>query len=218
MRRVCVLLGIYFMTACSSAPIVQQRSLSLLESSVEYVGPKNIGLDPSQYPADVILLFPYISGGIFGSPQSDPLFAIKLNTQHQTFTLDLISKLEELNQNAKPLNDNWRTLGMNIVPAETHIARIGTFPFSSTGDSIGGGGFIDPSDRQSAILVYVDRPCQITGDMQLDAEEYTHNIALPSAGFHWLKIIETSPDNYYLQYVEPRNMLFSIHIYNLINT
>lgn len=177
----------------------EDRPLSHIEGVVEFVNSQRaqINLNNEYQPKDIVLVFPYISGGIFGSPTSEPLFVKRIDaTLH--FALELNDKSEAIEKGSRPLSNKWKELGLMVKPASTRIARLGTFPYSwETKKTLGGGGFIAPESRNYLILLYVDRACEISGQFQLDGDSYSHELKLPSRGFHWIEREEKSSSHYH---------------------
>lgn len=52
-------------------------------------------------------------------------------------------------------------------------------------------GFIEQTTRDHYVLVYVDRPCQISGDIKPRDGLYRHKLTFDSPGLHWLHIHKT---------------------------
>jgi len=207
---------------CTSSQSIQSNEygpgLSRIDAAVEYVGPGNIKLHEERYPRDVLLVFPAISGSIFGDAGSDVLFAEKID-ESMRFSLALDEKVGEMESISMPLTDEWKYRGLRVTPENTLLARVGTFPYSiKTRQLIGAGGFIDPVSRNTLMLIYVDRACVISGKVALDSERFSHNIILPGKGFHWVQVKRDSHNSYSLEKHPDNKVHFSIHIQNLIAT
>jgi hypothetical protein len=186
-----------------------------IASSVEFVGPNNIRLSEAQYPKDVVLMFPYVSGAIFGNTSDTPVYIVQVDRQ-LNFSLNLSEKMAEIDKTATSLTEEWLSVGLTVEPGDTRISRIGTFPYSSTNESIGVGGFIDPVSRNTMILVYVDRACEIKGEVDIGREHYSHHLKFSGKGFHWIEIIKNTKNNFILQNYHGNNDIkFSVHIENL---
>lgn len=193
-----------------------EKALRSIDASIEYLGPDKIALAANYLPDDVVLLFPYIAGGIFGNPVSSPLFVVRL-TGRQDFTLDLAKAEKEVEEHATMLNDTWLERGLTIKPTTTRLARVGTFAFDAiTRKEIGAGGFIDGASRDYLTLVYVDRACHINGSFVSDKVVYKHDIYLSKAGFHWIRFIDIDKNTKVLkEYDAPGDVRFSIELFNL---
>ncbi len=219
-KLIIYIFSFFLLTACANRTITDNpeltAGLSSINSSVEFLSPDRSTLPPGHFTNKVILLFPYISGGIFGNPDSAPLFYNYL-TGDLTFSLDLASARRQLHEASSTLSPEWIRHGLNIQPVETRISRIGTFAYNAeTAEPIGAGGFIDENTRDNLILIYVDRACQITGDFTLGNEFFVHTITLPTAGFHWLRVHNTGPEQFELKrHPHTNDIKFSIHLLQL---
>lgn len=216
-----LLLPPLFLYGCSnlstSTDAGGSNAISRIDSSVEYVGPNNVRLTEEQYPEDVVLMFPYISGAIFGTPSAAPAYITRVD-EDLNFSLHLSEKIIEIDNAATPLTDEWIQLGLTAEPAQTRVTRIGTFPYSyASAKMIGAGGFINPASRNTMILVYVDRPCEITGEVTLDNMHYSHDLIFSQKGFHWIEVIKRSRHAFVLRtYNGEENINFSVRIENLL--
>jgi len=194
----------------------QTEGITRIDSSVEFVGPDNIHLSEEQYPKAVILMFPYVTGSIFGTTSPAPVYIVPVDRQ-LNFSLNLTEKIAEIAKAAAPLTEEWRSIGLTVEPGNTRIIRIATFPYSyATKDLIGVGGFIEPVSRNTMILVYVDRACEIKGEVDSGREHYSHHLLFSGKGFHWIEVIKRSKNYYILQNYHGDNTIkFSVHIENL---
>lgn len=191
--------------------------ISRIDSSVEYVGPGNIHLLEEQYPKDVVLLFPYISGAIFGATSAATIYITAVD-ENLNFSLDLVDKIKQVDKVSAPLIEEWTALGLVAEPKQARITRIGTFPYSyATQAMIGSGGFINTSSRNNMILVYVDRPCTIKGEIDLADKHYSHDLIFSGKGFHWIELVERSKEAFILQTYRGKNQVnFSVHIEDVL--
>ncbi len=209
-------------TACSNNSVVKEdygkTGVLRIDTHVEYVDIDNKHLEKEQFPKDVVLAFPYIAGGIFGSPDSEPLFVVRVN-EELGFSLDLTEKQTIIENASRPLVNLWLERGLAITPADTRLSRLGTFPFDViTNKPIGGGGFISPSLRNTLILIYVDRACEIKGEISVSGQLYNHQLELPGKGYFWVEINKTSERTSILsQYPDDGDVHFSIKIFDLLS-
>ena len=139
-------------------------------------------------------------GEIFGSPKSEVLFQVRPKN-NQDFYLDLLGSVKKIDKVAIPLLPKWREKGLSVSPANTRLARIGTFPFNPvTGRLIGGGGFVEEDTKDYLILVYVSKPCKVTGTFTMGGESYDHNIDFPSSGYHLVSMRDVGVGKYLLEH------------------
>ena len=193
----------------------EHKSVSVIDTMVEYVGPNNIQLDDSYYPRKVALAFPMVVGGIFGVAGDKAIFASELD-QSLRINIDLTEREDEVNRTILPLSDEWRESGLHIEPQDTRIGRLGTFAYSlEDGRQIGAGGFIDPATRRNLILLYVDRACRLTGELSMENRTYRHELEFAEQGFHWIVVEETSRSSRLLKNYDGNKARFAIQIEEL---
>lgn len=187
-----------------------------LQMGIEYVGPDNQRLPAEQFTDAIMLRFPLVPAGIFGVPKSRSIFFVRADDDLH-FNLDLQENLSNVESAARQLSRQWRNRGLTIKPANTRLARLGTFPYhADTHRSLGGGGFINPNNRDTLILLYVDRPCEIRGQFTIGEEQFAHDLTFETAGFHWIRVSSPGPDRFTLvPYPDNGPALFSIHVMNV---
>ncbi|QBY05417.1 hypothetical protein E2K93_14020 [Thalassotalea sp. HSM 43] len=145
------------------------------------------------YPAeaDLNLLFPAIPGSIFGMPSPELVHISSVNNDF-TFELTLPNDMDAL---ASRLTGG----ALMITPADTKVLRLGTFHvFPSMRDSVGGGGFIHKPSGDFMLLVYFSKSAHISGQFAIGRDQFEHDINIPAAGWHWIKIGKQSDYSYRL--------------------
>ena len=190
--------------------------IKTLDIAVEYVDDRRQRVGYEYQPRDVILVFPVIPGQIFGDPSGPPVFIEEVASE-QRLTLDLARAEPLLEGVARVMRNSRMTRGLHILPNNTRLARIGTFPFDArTEEPLGAGGFIDAATRDYLILMYFDRACHLTGALQLDEAEFRHDIEIPAAGFYWVQGEEYAPGRHLIRRYQPAHgAVFSIHLLEL---
>lgn len=217
-RRLAGLLMVLSLSGCAMTGRLPDtsRGLTELNAGVEYIDDDNQTLDARFQPGQLALMFPYVTGQIFGNPGSDMLFT-ELLTPQGGLHLDLARALPGLARGASTLQASENTEGLSIRPAGTRLARIGTFPFDArTREPLGEGGFLDARTREHLILVYFDRPCVVSGTLHADGAAFRHDITVPAPGFHFLRVHRLDALRYELTRVDAASsVIFSIHRLNL---
>jgi hypothetical protein len=210
-------------SGCGGEPVIPKapsyEPIRAIHANIEYVGPDNEPVPSTFYPKEIVLLFPYIPGEIFGHPTTKPLYEKKISSE-LTFTIDLERGLKEVNENSLLLKNNRQTSGLSILPKNTRLSRIGTLAVDiHTHRDLGGGGFIDPVSRDNLILIYVDRPCHFTGRVDIERDIFMHDIKFDSPGFHWIRVHRMGDAKYYLrEYPDTGPATFSIHLMDFKRT
>ncbi len=212
------------LSGCSNLPnkaeLSEKVSIDNLNTEIVFVGKDNIPISAAFFPQDIVLFFPPIPGQLFGFPLEDTLFVERLSNKERKFILPLHAIADQVQTYATTFNQGRETEGLTLAPAVTKIVRIGTFAYDeNTKETIGSGGFTDRKTGDSLILVYVDQACKLFGTILLDAEEYHHQVELPAAGFHWLRVEKTVADHYAVYfYVPPEGVYFSVKITTFLET
>jgi len=215
-----LLLSSALLCGCAGGPALRHAgSLTDVRATVEYVDGNNLVVDAQYQPRHIVLVFPYVPGQIFGSPGSELLFTLLLTPQSE-LQLELENALPGLQDGATLLQTVAETAGLTIRPAQTRLARIGTFPFDAkTLEPLGEGGFIDGNTREHLILMYFNRPCVLSGTLYIDQNEYVHDIAIPAAGFHFLRVQQQGAGRHVLTRAEDISaIVFSIRLQHLQQT
>ncbi|MBL8486652.1 MAG: hypothetical protein JNK22_06170 [Rhodocyclaceae bacterium] len=80
-----------------------------------------------------------------------------------------------------------------VAPADTRFVRLtlsaGSPFLYPYGDREAG--FVERDTRDLFALLYVDRPCRISGAIRTNDGEYRHELAFDRAGLHWLHVRRT---------------------------
>jgi hypothetical protein len=160
--------------------------LKALQISPRFVNFAPLAADGSGNPLAVSYTFPIIQGGISGPPHGTQAWMIA-DENRMTFELDLGRLAGATSGSAAPLTPEAHESGLRIEPQNTRLFRVGTFVTDSgTGRTIAGEvGFRDSMDGLGLILLFVDRPCVITGAVDSTGEKARLDINFQSAGFHW---------------------------------
>jgi len=157
-------------------------------SRVEFIDRERQPVKVEHPPKNILLLFPYIPGAIAGTFNTAPLESTGVN-EDSVFRLDLGTIATwVLAQGTTPLNESVYTKGLIIHPASTRFARIATLAVDAeTKNNLGPSSFIDEETREYLLLVYVDRPCSMTGNTQIGPFTNIYDVRLGHPGFHWLR-------------------------------
>jgi hypothetical protein len=170
----------------------EESQLTTLRVSPRHVNVAPLMADASGRPLTMAYVFPVVQGQVFGHLGGTALSIV--DDDRATFDLSLKDLLSNASAAAKPLTAAARQSGIRIVPANTGILRIGTLTADLDTQQLflASVQFRDPMADTPLILVYVDRPCRITGVVEGVAEaggEVDLDVALKSAGFHWLSFV-----------------------------
>ena len=161
------------------------------------VSPRHVNVKPVKSEGSEIsslaYAFPVIEGDVFGGPVGTALSIVDDN--RATFDLQLNKIWKLASAAAKPLTDGAKKSGISITPAKTRMLRVGTFLVDQDKQSLllADVQFRDSMDDIPLVLVYVDRPCRISGIVHGVAEGPADvvelDVSLKSPGFHWLSFV-----------------------------
>jgi hypothetical protein len=132
-----------------------------------------------------------IPGMIFGDPRA-PFGRVTMNTDH-SLSVDL-SRLQEVGKHATRITAEGVEFGWKIHPVETRFSRVSTtFDFVGSALDVNKVGFFDLEGNDVLLLVFFDRPCRLTGTINIppgeaDFTHYLYDVTIDKAGFNWLAI------------------------------
>jgi hypothetical protein len=161
----------------------------IIESSVTF--PEKDGRSAKPGPNERLRLWvPYIVGDIYGQPNAGEITPVDLRA-NLTFTLNLNLGYGRLARALVPtaFSEKW----MTIEPKEARIARVSPFvmPFDGIA-SIGTPEWLDADSGSRLMLVYVDRPARIRGEIVYEGRSLRFDIDAKEAGYLWVRQPENS--------------------------
>ncbi len=149
------------------------------------------GRTPRAAPKQPVRLWvPYVVGDIYGSPNAGEMAPVELKPD-MSFTLNLNLKHLRLGKVLEPtkFSQKW----MEIEPAAARVARVLPFVVQKDGiQPVGIAEWLDAASGDKLMLVYVDRPARIRGDIVYEGRSLTFAIDAKEAGFLWVRQPATS--------------------------
>lgn len=110
----------------------------------------------------------------------------------EDFAFSLVRLERMLSEHAMRYAPRLEDKAFVVDPPDTRFVRLvlraGDSPFPLTEYEAG---FVESATRDQFVLLYVDRPCRISGDIEAGDGVYRHDIRLDTAGLHWLQIGRT---------------------------
>ena len=153
----------------------------VIHSSIEVVGPPPAG--------GYRLIFPYIVGDLYGSPNTGA-FVVPVSLTSSGFTLDLNRTQKALESELEPTDFEFRI--MRITPREARVARLTPVAMQRGGiEPVGAVGWLDARTGGPLMLVYVDRPARIAGTDTRDGNTIRYDIQVTGPGYVWVGAIRT---------------------------
>jgi len=139
---------------------------------------------------DLRLWMPWVVGDIYGDPNEGELVPATLKPD-LSFSLDLNKSREKVGKALIPtsFSQKW----MSIEPKEARVARIS--PFVLPADGIQPEGtceWLDVDTRDKLMLVYMDRPARIRGEIVYEGRSLRFDIESKEAGYLWIRQPEGS--------------------------
>ena len=142
----------------------------------------------------VRLWVPYVVGDIYGSPNEGEIQPVDLKPD-MSFTLNLNLGHLKLEKMLVPtqFSQKW----MSIEPKEARVARLSPFVLPAKGIApLGVAEWLDEETHDKLMLVYIDRPARVRGEIvyegrnlrfDIEAKEANGFTALSQAGsvLHW---------------------------------
>ena len=124
-------------------------------------------------------------GDIYGSPNEGEVVPVTLKSD-LSFNMDLNGAGKILEKGLVPtqFSQKWRA----IEPANARVARV--LPFVMPADNIGPVGVSEWLDQESGaklMLIYVDRPARIRGDIVYEGRRLQFDIEAREAGYLWVR-------------------------------
>ena len=191
-RRLCAWMPwVLLLAACGRGePPPQPENVDLILAS-EVVFLAADGKAPRNRPKEPLRLWaPYIAGDLYGSPNVGEITPVTLNTD-LTFTLNLNEVAPLLEKALVPtqFTQKW----MAIEPANARVARLLPFVMPMDGITpVGTAEWLDPNTGSKWMLIYVDRPARIRGDIVYESRKLQFDIEAAQAGYLWVQQPEGS--------------------------
>ena len=184
LRGLPVLTFLLWLAGCGEAPQEPQRPDWVLQTRVVFV--EADGKTPRAAPKeDLRLWMPFVVGDIYGDPNEGELADAALKPD-LSFSLDLNKSREKLGKVLVPthFSQKW----MSIEPAAARVARISPFVLPADGIApVGVCEWLDSDTGDKLMLVYVDRPARIRGEIVYEGRNLRFDIESKEAGYLWIR-------------------------------
>lgn len=173
----------------------------MIHSSIEIVGPPPAG--------GYRLIFPYIVGDFYGSPNTGA-FVAPVSRTSGGFTLDLNRTQGALESELGPTDFELRF--MKITPRDARLARLAPVALQRDGiEAVGTMDWLDAPSGKSLMLVYVDRPARIEGAVTRGGNVFRYDIRIAKPGYVWIGAIRTGGhDTLYTTVPRPQQPVLTI--------
>jgi hypothetical protein len=146
---------------------------------------------PRKAPKEPLRLWmPYVVGDLYGSPNAGEIAPVSLR-RDLSFTLNLNLGHRKLGRALVPtgFSQKW----MMIEPKEARIARHSPWVMPTEGIApIGRCEWLDADSGARLLLIYVDRPARIRGEIVYEGRSLNFDIDAKQAGYLWVTQPEES--------------------------
>ncbi|HEV7609612.1 MAG TPA: hypothetical protein VGO61_19920 [Steroidobacteraceae bacterium] len=136
------------------------------------------------------LWMPYVVGDIYGAPNAGEVVPATFEPD-LSFSLDLNQAIPKLAKALVPtaFSQHW----MAIEPAQARIARLSPFVLPAEGIApVGMSEWLDADTGAKLMLIYVDRPARVRGDIVYEGRSLRFDIVAAEAGYLWIRQPEGS--------------------------
>lgn len=186
-----LLLSLGMLVACGrqEEPLAPARMDWVLESHVEFF--EADGKTSRPVPREELRLWvPYVVGDLYGAPNAGELSPVKMKPD-MSFSLDLNKSHEKLALALVPTNFSQKW--MTIEPANARVARLSPFVLPVEGIvPVGVCEWLDTDTGDKLMLVYIDRPARIRGEIVYEGRNLRFDIESKEAGYLWIRQPEGS--------------------------
>ena len=167
-----------------SEPRPPPRADWIVNSRVVFVGAD--ARTPRAAPKESLRLWmPYIAGDLYGSPNVGEVLSASLRPG-LNFSLDLNASRAGLERSLEPTEFSQRW--MVIEPSTARVARLLPFVMPSDGiQPVGMSEWLDADTGAKLMLIYVDQPARIRGDIVYEGRSLKFDIVAPAAGYFWVQ-------------------------------
>ena len=155
------------------------------------------------------LIFPYVAGDLYG-PATTGDFIHPLLSADLTFDIDFGRIQKDLLRELQPTE--FRLEYLKIEPAEARIARLAPLALQPDGiDQVATANWIDGATHEQLMLVYVDRPCRITGALVRNDHTVRYNVRAAAAGYIWIAGRQTADgEHMYTEVAQPETVYLGL--------
>ena len=136
---------------------------------------------------------PFVVGDIYGAPNAGELVPVDAQAGHEFLAESQRDAAANLAKSLIPtaFSQNW----MAIEPAAARIARLSPFVLPADGIvPVGMTEWLDADTGTKLMLIYVDRPARVRGDIVYEGRSLRFDIEAKEAGYLWIQQPEGSGD------------------------
>lgn len=195
--------------AAESEPFTENPDW-VFTSRVQFVQEDMTTPRPQMSQGQFKLWFPWIGGNLFGEPTTNDFIQPDLDPDYQ-FTIDLNKSRQHLIRSLDVAN--LASLDLTVEPADLRIARVATFTLKpDLSERVGYSAWKDGDNAADGyVLAYFDRAGRITGTQKFEDAERRFDVAVPAAGYYWLRNRKLSEDRVEMTVAaRPQNLVLAV--------
>jgi len=166
-----------------------QRAHLIINSHVTFV--EADGKTLREAPKEPLRLWmPFVVGDFYGAPNAGELVPVELRPD-MSFSVNLNATLPMITKTLIPtaFSQKW----MAIEPAAAQVARLSPFVLPTEGIvPVGMTEWLDEDTGAKLMLIYVDRPARVRGDIVYEGRRLQFDIEAKEAGYLWIQQPEGS--------------------------
>jgi hypothetical protein len=206
-RLLWVLIGFASLAGCGHGDR-QARHGWVLHSQVKFFS-ADFQVASQPLPASAFrLVFPYVAGDLYGPATTGDLIHPTLNAD-LSFDIDFGRVQKDLNLELQPTE--FRLEYLKIEPSTARIARLTPLALQPDGiEQVATADWIDGVSHQPLMLVYVDRPCRITGALARNDYTVQYNVRAAAAGYIWIAGRQQDGQHLYTEVAQPATVYLAL--------
>ncbi len=168
------------------------------------LGRERTPLQPWQFR----LVFSYIAGDLYGPPTTGDFIHPTLAADYG-FEIDLNRTQGALLASLEPTD--FRLSYLHMDPPQARVARLAPLMLQADGiEQMGQLEWFDPESRRELLLLYLDRPAQITGRTMAHGQPLRYAIRTNAAGYVWVARQSNGVEDVYTVIPRPAQLLLAV--------
>jgi len=161
-----------------------------IDSSIRFVEEDHATLRQGVSREGIFQWFPFIGGDLYGAPTTEDYIRPELKDD-LSFSFDLNQSYGYVDTLARPAALSAK--GIELTPKETRVARVATFTFDPvTKQRVGYTTWAEPDTKDTFVLAYFDRACEIRGEVVTEGDRHGFAIIVPGPGYSWIRFHKLS--------------------------
>ena len=180
----------------------------ILRGQLIFVSDDLVGERPA-LPREAFRLFlPYIAGDLYGSPTTGDFINATIGSDYR-FEIDLNRSHPALLASLQPTELSVSYL--HVEPAAARLARLAPLVLQADGiEPVGRASWMDGDSRRPLLLLFLDRPANITGQTTVAGRPLRYAIEATSPGYVWVVLQTRTDGDVYVATARPARLLLAV--------